>query len=164
MLTRLDGSRIDADTKYPNKGIVRGTFSEASCVAIHSESSSKATHYKCEDLVHRMLIIESLDEDTETRRLSPVAIASNGYIDLINGPQDHGWCHGYTCQKRISTFNAIIATDKHYEIFFTSYNPQKTRLHLLNSDEADTIRVEIFYPKPQRLDIYRKGKNISVFA
>jgi hypothetical protein len=28
-----------------------------------------------------------MDDDTETRRLSPVAILSeNGYLDLINGP------------------------------------------------------------------------------
>jgi len=40
-----------------------------------------------------------MDSDTETRRLSPVAIISdNGYLDLINGPQDHGWCGGYTCK------------------------------------------------------------------
>jgi hypothetical protein len=63
-----------------------------------------------------------MDNDTETRRLSPVAIISdNGYLDLINGnllilnnffsliyyffitifigPQDHGWCGGYTCKS-----------------------------------------------------------------
>jgi len=32
-----------------------------------------------------MLVIESMDADTETRRLSPVALLGNGYIDLING-------------------------------------------------------------------------------
>ena len=85
---------------------------------------------------------------------APVA----GYIDLINGPQDHGWCHGYTCQERISTFNAIVASGKHYEVFLTSNNPQKMRLQLLNAHDDDVIRVEIFYPKPQRLDIYRKSK------
>jgi len=57
-----------------------------------------------------MLIIESMDTDTETRRLSPVAILGDGYLDLINGPQDHGWCSGYTCRKRLSTFMAVVAT------------------------------------------------------
>ncbi len=60
-----------------------------------------------------MVIIESMDEDTETRRLSPVAVLCDGYIDLINGPQDHGWCNGYTCQERISTFNAIVPLSKY---------------------------------------------------
>ena len=63
-----------------------------------------------ESLQWRMLTIESMDSDTETRRLSPVAVYHpEGYIDLINGPQDHGWCSGYTCRKRLSTFQAIIA-------------------------------------------------------
>lgn len=56
-----------------------------------------------------------MDADTETRRLSPVALlgwddAGNGYMDLINGPQDQGWCAGYTCQKRLSTFLSVMAT------------------------------------------------------
>ena len=85
MLADADGNRIDPDTKYPNKGIVRGTESESKCTWV-----SSAHAYKCEDLHYAMLIIESLDKDTETRRLSPIAIASQKYIDLINGPQDHG--------------------------------------------------------------------------
>lgn len=41
--------------------------------------------YKCTGLNYRMLVIESLDADTETRRLSPVAVLGNGFVDLING-------------------------------------------------------------------------------
>lgn len=41
--------------------------------------------YKCFGLNYRMLVIESLDADTETRRLSPVAVVGDGYLDLING-------------------------------------------------------------------------------
>ena len=152
MLTRIDGSRINADARYPNKGIVRGSRNQTKCIFNQAWNA-----YKCEDIKYRMLILESLDADTERRRLSPIAIASDGYIDLINGPQDHGWCHGYTCQERISTFNALVACGKHYEVFLTSNNPQKMRLQLLNAEDEDTIRVEIFYPKPQRLDIYREG-------
>ena len=50
------------------------------------------------------MIAENLDKDTEDRRLSPVAFARGDSVDLVNGPMDHGWCAGYTCQKRISTF------------------------------------------------------------
>jgi len=60
--------------------------------------------------------MESLDADTETRRLSPVAIIQNGYVDLVNGPQDHGWCSGYTCQKRVSLFHANIRVGKFYRL------------------------------------------------
>lgn len=41
--------------------------------------------YKCFQLNYRMLVIESLDADTETRRLSPVAVLGDGFVDLING-------------------------------------------------------------------------------
>lgn len=41
--------------------------------------------YKCTGLDYRMLVIESLDADTETRRLSPVAVLGDGFVDLING-------------------------------------------------------------------------------
>lgn len=71
--------------------------------------------YKCgPGYSYHYLAFESMDSDSESRRLSPVAIASEGVpggdtVDLINGPQDHGWCHGYTCQKRVSAFSAIVA-------------------------------------------------------
>ena len=44
--------------------------------------------YECSGdgtLDYRMLVIESMDNDTETRRLSPVAVIGDKYIDLING-------------------------------------------------------------------------------
>ena len=71
--------------------------------------------YSCDDVNYAMVMIESMDPDTETRRLSPVAIWGQdddkvGYIDLINGPQDHGWCSGYTCQERLSLFMALVVT------------------------------------------------------
>ena len=43
-----------------------------------------------------MLVIESMDADSETRRLSPLALDGGGameygpYTDLLNGPMDHG--------------------------------------------------------------------------
>ena len=156
MVSTNEGKRIDADVKFPFKGIVRNDKSSCNC-----KCSWKANWngYHCTaDLEYRMLIIESLDKDTETRRLSPVAIASEGYVDLINGPQDHGWCLGYTCQERISTFSAIVALQKSYQLFFTSYNPHNTRLHLLNSQSNDALIIAVYYMKPQRIDVYRKGE------
>lgn len=51
--------------------------------------------YRCKRLQHHMLVIESMDGDTETRRLSPLALdggdtGTGDYTDLINGPMDHG--------------------------------------------------------------------------
>ena len=81
-----------------------GIFGHKDCEFIDSWNA-----FKCNDSVnYAMLIIESMDPDTETRRLSPIAVHSGPYIDLLNGPMDHGWCFGYTCRQRLSTFPAIV--------------------------------------------------------
>ena len=144
-----NGLPIQPDDLFPLKGIVRGNRSESSCTWM-----SQWNAYSCSGLDHLMFIFESLDEDTEVRRLSPFALAANGYIDLLNGPQDHGWCGGYTCQERISTFYGLIAPGLDYEIALSSTNPQNMRFHLLYAEENDTIRIAFLYTNPQRLDVY----------
>ena len=145
-----DGTPNPIDDLFPLKGIVRGgNRSEGNCTWMSSWNS-----YSCSGLNHLMFIFESLDEDTEVRRLSPFALAANGFIDILNGPQDHGWCGGYTCQERISTFYGIIAPGLNYEIGLTSTNPQNMRFHLLNAEESDTIRIAFVYTNPLRLDVY----------
>uniref|UniRef100_A0A8C2XFR8 PKHD1 like 1, tandem duplicate 2 n=1 Tax=Cyclopterus lumpus TaxID=8103 RepID=A0A8C2XFR8_CYCLU len=144
MLTTLNGSRIPVKQIAPHKGVIR-----EGCTYMSSWQS-----YKCFGLNYRMLAIESLDSDTETRRLSPVAVLGDGFLDLINGPQDHGWCSGYTCQKRVSLFHSIVATGRSFDVFFTSLSPQKLRLMMLNADPSESIIVSVFYSKPQRLDVY----------
>lgn len=110
---------------------------------------------------YRMLIIESMDADTETRRLSPVAVMSDsGYLDLINGPQDHGWCNGYTCQKRISTFMALVESGRHYDIYLTSTTPNHMRFRLLNSNAAIRTTLALYYSSLQQIDVY--ANNIYV--
>ncbi|XP_040210574.1 fibrocystin-L-like [Rana temporaria] len=145
MLTSLNGSRIPVSQVAPNNGIIR----DSTCVY---RSSWEA--YKCFGLNYEMLVIESLDADTEKRRLSPVAVLGDGYLDLINGPQDHGWCSGYTCQKRVSLFHSIVATNKSFDIFFTSTSPQSMRLKLLNTDDSKSVLAGIYFSNPQRLDVY----------
>lgn len=53
-------------------------------------------------------------------------------ISMNLGPQDHGWCAGYTCQRRLSLFHGIVALNKMYEVYFTGTSPQNLRLMLLN--------------------------------
>ncbi|CAF1678009.1 unnamed protein product, partial [Adineta ricciae] len=107
-LSGSNGQMININQTYPHRGISLDT----TC-----SYQPLWQMYLCRNRTqYRMLIIESMDSDTETRRLSPIAVMSdNGYIDLINGPQDHGWCNGYTCQKRISTFMALIESHHHYD-------------------------------------------------
>ncbi|XP_078617867.1 fibrocystin-L-like isoform X2 [Branchiostoma floridae x Branchiostoma japonicum] len=146
-LADSDGGKLAVADVAPNKGALR----DNSC---SYQSSWQA--YKCHDVDYQMLVMESLDPDTESRRLSPVAVISGGYVSLYNGPQDHGWCVGYTCQERISTFYTVVYADRHHDIYLTGVNPQKMRLHFrLRDDEDKAIRVAIFYSNPQRLDVYK---------
>ncbi|CAH1788932.1 unnamed protein product [Owenia fusiformis] len=147
-LTDLQGSRLAVEDVFPSKGIIR----DSSCVY-----NPVWQAYECHGLDHKMMVIESLDRDTELRRLSPVAIIGDRHIDLINGPEDHGWCFGYTCQKRISTFYSIVASGKHFDVYFTGTSPQNLRLHLLNAYDNEAVRLSIYYKVPYRLDVYVDG-------
>ncbi|XP_069115782.1 fibrocystin-L-like [Argopecten irradians] len=135
----------------PHKGIIRNP---------QCQYNDLWRAYKCHNLDYLMMIIESMDTDSETRRLSPVAILGDGYLDLINGPQDHGWCSGYTCRKRISTFMALIAADKTYLLYFTSTSPQKLRLFLLNSDNTQAVVIGIWYASSQRRVVYNSDNTL----
>ncbi|CAK8682966.1 unnamed protein product [Clavelina lepadiformis] len=156
MLTTTSGDRIPVNNIIGERGIFRDP---AECTLNLNWQA-----YRCprERFDHRMLVIESLDPDTETRRLSPLALLSERYIDLFNGPQDHGWCFGYTCQKRISTFYTIVATGHHYDVYFTGYAPKNLRLTLLNVDDDITLRVAIWYARPEKLEVFRYNSDDSI--
>lgn len=149
--THNDGSRVNITETYPYKGIYR----DADC-----EFMSDWQSYYCPGVNHDMMIIESLDADTENRRISPVGLAAGEFIDLINGPMDHGWCLGYTCQERISTFYTIVRNGLNYSLAFTGTNPQVLRVFLLNADASRAVVVGMFNPSPQRLDVYNNGNFI----
>jgi len=152
MITTLDGQKIAYEDKMPNTGIYR----DDSCAW-----NSDWRAYKCQGINHRLMIIESMDRDTKIRRLSPIAMLANpgseGWIDLVNGPQDFSCCSGYTCAERLSTFFTMVATGLEYEVMFTSIPPQNFRIHMLYNDGGDAVRAKIWFPKQQRLDIYVDG-------
>ncbi|CAF0853204.1 unnamed protein product [Didymodactylos carnosus] len=153
-LSSLTGQMININLTYPYRGISRGP----TC-----QYNSDWQMYYCPNKTdYRMLIIESMDSDTETRRLSPVGIFSdNGYIDLINGPQDHGWCNGYTCQKRISTFQAIIEGQHHYDIFLSSTQPNQIRFRIIDGDATIMNTLALHYDSLQQIDVYANGVYVS---
>jgi len=99
------------------------------------------------------LIIESLDSDTETRSLVPVALASGGYVDLLNGGQDHGWCFGYTCLKRLSTFHSTVVSNRTYDLTFAGTNPQSLRL-MMPTDAGAAVLLAVWYASPNKLVVY----------
>jgi len=146
VLSNLTGSMLNINLTYPFRGIARapGCTYQPSWQMYFCPNTSD----------YRMLIIESMDADTETRRLSPVAVMSNGFLDLINGPQDHGWCNGYTCQKRVSTFMSIIQARQHSDVYLTSTTPNHMRFRLLNSDSSIIATLGLYYNSLQQVDVY----------
>ncbi|CAF3925163.1 unnamed protein product [Rotaria sp. Silwood2] len=153
-LSNMTGHQINISATYPYRGIN---------LAPTCAYESAWQMYFCNNtLDYRMLIIESMDPDTETRRLSPVAIMSdNGYIDLINGPQDHGCCNGYTCRKRVSTFMAIVESYHTYLIYLTSTQPNQMRFRVLNSDARIKVILALRYDSLQQIDVYANDIYVS---
>ena len=149
MTTDVNGNKIEVADKLPRTGIVRND----QCTWMNEWHA-----YKCHGINHRLLILESLDIDTLDRRLSPVAMLANpgseGYVDLINGPQDFSCCFGYACQKRISNFYTIVGTNIMYEVHLTSVPPVQMRFRLKNNEGGDPVLLKLWFQKPQRIDIY----------
>ena len=146
VLANLTGHFINVNISYPYRGIVRGP----TCIY----QPLWQMYYCPNNVDYRILIIESMDADTETRRLSPVAIMANGFLDLINGPQDHGWCNGYTCQKRLSTFMAIVQGYQHHDIYLSSTTPNHMRFRVLNAGTTLAVKLGLYYQSLQQVDVY----------
>ena len=71
--------------------------------------------------------------------------------------KDHGWCFGYTCMTRLSTFKAIVAPNYNYDIYLTSTPPDILRFRILNADSAYKIRFSMYYFTSMRIDVYKNG-------
>ncbi len=79
-LVEPNGTMLNASQIYKFAGIVRD---QQMCTY-----KPKWQAYECHGLDYRMMMIESMDIDTEKRRIAPIAIISDdGYLDLINGNQ-----------------------------------------------------------------------------
>ena len=111
------------------------------------------------------LIIESMDVDHMTRSITPVALASGGYVDLLNGGWDHQSpqeCGGYECLRRLMTFHSVVAVNRSYDLAFAGTNPEHLRLMMPHGGgeprsadlSSSRILVSIFYSNPEKLEVY----------
>lgn len=103
-------------------------------------------------LDYHMLVIESLDADTELRRLSPVALSANGYTDLLNGPMDHGCCFGYSCMERLSTFYSIVAAQNNYTLYFTGKQMISALALVSDLNQIHLVQVTTVTPRDSQMD------------
>nr|XP_039261251.1 fibrocystin-L-like [Styela clava] len=142
-----NGQKIPVDDIAKERGIPRND----ACTWVPEWNAYKCVGVGAYD--YKVLVMESLDPDTELRRLSPVGILCNDHMNLANGPQDHGWCAGYTCQKRISTFWIIVPNQSNVTIYFSGTNPKKTRFHLLDPKPEDKVVLSVWNPIPQKQEV-----------
>ena len=80
---------------------------------IYNDDQGQYNAFRCTGIKHKMIAFESQDHDAKSRRLSPVLVQQKvdevPYCFMLNGPQDHGCCSGYNCNKRQSLFHALVA-------------------------------------------------------
>jgi len=151
MKTRLDGTEIPVQDVYSHAGVVRT-----------NDCDYRATGpgWFCPDtagLQYYDLIYEMMDEDHLNRRLTPLAVRSNGYLDIINGPGDHSCCIGYACSQRLMTIHSTIACGLEYDYYFSSTLPVEAKFHLPYAPESCKIKVAFYTKRPNRVDIEMDG-------
>ncbi|XP_069115426.1 fibrocystin-L-like [Argopecten irradians] len=153
LLSYPNGSKIQPDTIYNHPGIAR----TGSCVA-----NNELRYWNCTTNDHEVVMLESMDSDTETRRLSPVALLAcpdnTCFINLLNGPQDHGWCSGYTCKLRLSLFPLIVPKVTKSLIYFTGVSPQAVRFHLPMAAPEVKVLVSLYCSSTNKLEVLLNDK------
>ena len=78
---------VDSNDRYKNLSDVykyTGIVRNDNCTL---EKDWEAWH--CTNMTMKLLVLESMDSDSQSRRLSPIGLFSDNrkYIDLINGPE-----------------------------------------------------------------------------
>ena len=117
------------------------------------------------------LIVESMDADHKSRSLVPVALATGGYVDLMNAGWDHQramQCGGYNCLQRLMTFHTTVALRRGYDLAFTGTNPQHLKLMMPSGDgraahdlTSTKLLIACFYSNPQKLEVHYRGAKVA---
>ena len=152
------------EVAYNGYGTFRGQDSTCTLSTNFNAWMCRAQHLK-----PARLLIENMDEDHTSRSIVPVALASGGYVDLLNGGWDHQnpkQCGGYQCLKRLMTFHTTVAVNRTYDLAFAGTNPEHLRLYMpfgggeltLPEQETNRMLISIFYSKSERLDVYYKQR------
>ena len=105
----------------------------------------------------QLLVIESRDADTEDRNFSPLILATNSSKNILINTMDQGWCFGYTCQKRLSTFWTYAHTDTVYSLDFTGTPSKMLRFWIPYAPSGYEIILKINYFTPGRRFIWSKS-------
>jgi hypothetical protein len=102
--------------------------------------------WMCPSARYTRLIIENMDKDHEIRRVSPVALSSDGYTNILNGCMDHGdsthsfWVHQHMFSlalapsDRCQCFSSLPADTHDYSLECMQMNGRLVlQLHVLEA-------------------------------
>ncbi|KAK3258451.1 hypothetical protein CYMTET_32501, partial [Cymbomonas tetramitiformis] len=100
----------------------------------------------------QLVVLESRDADSEDRNVSPAKLVDQGTgaADLLVSAMDHGWCFGYTCQKRLSTFWSVVSSGEVYSVNFTGTPPRVLRVWFPYAAADAEVVLHINYFEPNR--------------
>ena len=156
--------RTPLEVAYQGYGIFRGEYSAAATVT-QAESGTLSrcvlvdgwNAWLCSaDVIEpARLIIEDEDDTNFERQLVPVALASGGYVNLMNGGKSWKWDGAL---RRRNTFITTVALGRDYDLSFFSTNPESLHYQLPNQDDSKRVRIGCFYSNPQRLVVSWMGK------
>lgn len=112
---------------------------------------------------HRMLVFESMDADTESRRIAPLTLSSQSSVDVLVGATvvDTN-ATGAAHSRHLSSFFPIVAVDQPYNASFGGGSPFHCRLHMLHATSKDAVLLQLNYSGvSERLDVYRSGSHVA---
>jgi len=153
MLTNLDGSNIAPTTFAANHGVFR-----SDCTLKQANN-----YWQCgAGDKYMQVVFESMDVDTETRRLGPITYVNNpgspdAHVDIVNGVLDVSCCAGYSCQLRISTHPMIMSCGKTYELGTAGTISKHFRLHSNREDASCKTVLKIYTMRQNRQDVLLDG-------
>ncbi len=114
----------------------------------YKTSSNENTNsiYCSSDIQPAHLIFENIEPEARTRALHPVYVVSEDfeYKNKLNSFADHDCVFGYDSLRRTPRFPSMILMKKNminkYNIYFTSTNPSKMKMQLIDADWKDNIK------------------------
>jgi hypothetical protein len=105
---------------------------------------------------HRMLVFESMDADSESRRIAPLTLRSSSSIDSLDGPSVVNT--EAVAPRFLSSFFPIVAVGTLYNASFDGGSPFHCRLRMLHAVADDVVLLQLNYSGvTERLDVYRSG-------
>lgn len=153
---------VDADGALGG-GVIVPNAASGEGVEIQCTRVSRLGIHRCpvnDGATHRMLVFESMDSDTESRRIAPLTLRSSVSTDALEGPsvlaRDDS---GAVVSRFLSSFFPIVAVDRLYNASFDGGSPFHCRLVMLHAAADDDVLLQLNYSGvSERLDVYCSGE------